>query len=611
MPPPAQPPARHPAELLDLAWAAEPGLRLTERSTALAELERVLSNSAAPPPPDRDWPSELAAERAIDAARLMRLEVALELAEGVLGSPQCSDIARARATEARGRAMAWTGTDGATRRAERILTEAVDRYAALGRDEWQGYALLCLGNAVHLQNGELGPARRCIEHALAILSSDSPRRATVLTFYADLLIAFGEWHRAEQALAEAELLAHAASDQMGVGYAAWSRARMASARGDAMATERYLREAEREAADWFDIHTGGTFLADAAELLDRVGLREQAEAYLERALERAPDDSFVRQARAALLARAGDPIEALAALQELAGGRWLEKRLRWRHALLTAWATLRAGGSDAGMLAARALELAAESGGVAVAVATEPDLVSALLPLAESAGSSLARTLLTDEADIIVRLFGSPRFVRADGTELVPPSGQAGELVRMLALHPFGLAVEVVLERFFPGVAQPTARHRLRQILTKLRAGVGDLVVRQDDRLSLVPAWVDIREFQSAADRVRAARAARAVQLAYAALALWTGPPLPSDVYAEWAESVHDRLRHRYLNLLDLIAADASARGSHQEALTALTTALDENPHDPSRYVSAIDHLRALDRHETANHFASRAERDD
>ena len=52
---------------------------------------------------------------------------------------------------------------------------------------------------------------------------------------------------------------------MASGYAAWSRARMSSARGDAMATERYLREAEREAADWFDIHTGATFLADAAE----------------------------------------------------------------------------------------------------------------------------------------------------------------------------------------------------------------------------------------------------------------------------------------------------------------------------------------------------------
>jgi DNA-binding SARP family transcriptional activator/tetratricopeptide (TPR) repeat protein len=595
-------PQDEPTQLLELAWAAEPGLRLVERTAALDRLEALLDRA-----PDRR--PELLAERAIDATRLAELDRALELAAQVLDDPGASELARARATEARGRALAWTGTDGSTHRAEPVLLEAADRYAALGRYEWQAYALLCLGNVVYLQNGQLTRARQSLELALGVLSADSPRRPMVLNFYADLLILLGEWHRAEEVLAEGELLARGADDSTGSAYAAWSRARMASARGDAMATERYVSETEREApADWFEIHTGATFLAEAAELLDRVGLSDAAQQYLARAVERAPDDSFVRQARAVLLARSGDPVEALSALQELFGGRWIEKQLRWRYQLLTAWATLRAGSGDAGALAARALDLAAGTGGVHVAVAGEPDLVAALLPLAEAAGSAHARGLLLGDAELVVRLFGAPRFVRADGTEISLPAGQGGELVRMLALHPFGLPVEAVLDRFFPDVPAQAARHRLRQVLTKIRAAAGDVVLRQDDRLSLVPAWVDITAFLSAADRVRGARGARAVQLAYAALALWTAPPLPADVYADWAHPLHDQLRHRYLNLLDLVAADASARGSHQEALSALTTALDESPDDPSRYVAAIDHLRALDRHETANHFASRAE---
>jgi DNA-binding SARP family transcriptional activator len=596
-----------PAELMEYAWANEAGLRLAARSAALDRVQELLDSGDLLDQDGRDWPAELAAERAVDAARLVHGETAQELAAEVLATTT-DPIALARATEALGRAFALVATDHANRRAESVLLEAVDRYEALGRTEWQGYALFCIGAAVHLQTGDLDACTRAMEHALAVLAPHSARRPTVLSFYSDMLIALGEWHRAEQALSEAEDLAQPRHDQTGLAYAAWSRAKMASARGDAMATVRYLREAERAAGDTFREHTLITFLADGAELLDRVGSTDQAEAYLRRAEQLDPQDIFVQQARAALLARGGDPQAALAALDAVEAfdrGRWLDKRLRWRHTLLTAWATLRSGG-DAGELAARALQQAHESGGVRVALATEPELTTALAPPAEAAGSAHARALLLGKADYLVRLFGEPRIVRGDGSVVPQPSGQAAELLRLVAMHPYGVAVEVVLEAFFPDVADAAARHRLRQMLSKLRAGCGELVVRQDDRLALAPAWVDVHAFTQAADRARGARGSRAAQLAYTALAVWTGPPLPADVYAEWADSLHDRLRHRYLTLLDVVAADAKSRGSHQEALTALTTAIDENPDEPARYTAAVPHLRALGRHETAEHFEQR-----
>jgi len=573
-----------PADLLERAWAAEPGLRLAERSAALDALEALLdAQSSDPPPTDRDWRTELLAERAIDAARLMEIETALALADQVLREPKGSPTAQARATEARGRALAFQGTDAATRRAEVVLLDAADRYAGLGRTEWQGYALFCLGNAVHLQNGQLHQAIRHIEHSLAVLSADSPRRGMVLDFFADLLVAWGEWHRAEAVLAEAEELAHRNSDATVASYASWTRARMASARGDAIATQRYLREAERESADWLATLTGATFLAEGAELLDRVGRSEEARRYLERATARDGADPFVRQATAALLARSGDPESGLDELEALAGEQLLEKGLRWRHTLLSAWATLRLGGPDAGQLAANALEQAEQSGGVRVAVATEPDLVAALLPAAEAAGSQHARTLLAGDDGLIVRLLGPVRVRRVDGSAVDLPSGQVSDLIQLLAWHPFGLPVSAVLDHFFPDADEASARHRLRQLLTKIRATVGNLVLRTGDRLELVPAWVDARAFQLAADRVRAARGARAIGLAHTAVALWSGLPPMRDRYSEWIDPVLDRIIFRYLDLLDHIAADAMRRGSRREARNALLAAIDCDPHGTHR----------------------------
>jgi DNA-binding SARP family transcriptional activator len=297
-------------------------------------------------------------------------------------------------------------------------------------------------------------------------------------------------------------------------------------------------------------------------------------------------------------------MRALDALQELTRGDWLQKRLIWRHTALTAWATFRAGRDGSGELAARALEQAHANGGPAVALTGEPQLIGALTPLAEDAGSRLAGELLLDGRELLVRLFGTPRVTRSDGSIIELPAGKPGELVRMLALHSRGLPVEVVLERFFPEAPPTASRQRLRQVLTRLRATAGEIVLRSGDTLSLVPAWVDVREFHAAADRVRPARGSSSVQYAYAALALHSGPLLPADPYAGWAQEARDQIEYRHLALLDLVAADAAARGSHQEALTALETAREADPLDPGRHSEIARQLRALGRDGAARYLS-------
>jgi DNA-binding SARP family transcriptional activator len=598
-----------PAKLLDRAWALEPWARYSERAATLDALESLLDAGGAPPPlPGRDWRLELLAERAIDVGRSFRVDEARALVEQVRSAADSShEIALGRAMLASGQALAWVGTDDATRRANQAFAEAAERFAALGHRDWQGSALLRRGYSACYTYGDFVRAEELIRQALAVYGPDSERLAGALGPYADVLIDLGDFDAAEAVLDRAVAVAERDGFTKALSEILWVRARVAAGRGDARATERLLREAEREAAglDWFEAHTGLSWLLEAAELLDRVGLGDQARVYLERSRERAGEaNDEVMQTTAVLRARSGDPGQALDELQELARGTWLEKRLIWRHTLLTAWATFRAGRDGAGALAARALEQAVACGGVRVAQAGEPDIVAALAPLAERAGSAIARELLLGDRQLLVRLFGTPAVMTAGGSVLELPSGMPGELVRLLALEEHGLPVDVVLEAFFPEVSPAPARQRLRQVLTRLRSAAGEVVVRDGDSLRLLAAWVDVREFLAAANRVRGARGDRAVRLAYAALALHSGPLLPSDPYAAWAEETREQVRYRHLELLDLVAADAAARGSHQEALTALEASLEEDPEAEHRRAAVAEELRALGRHGAADYLA-------
>jgi DNA-binding SARP family transcriptional activator len=590
---------REPAVLLEQAWELEPWGRYAERTAVLDALESLLdAGDVAPAPPGRNWRLEMLAERAIDVGRSRQLDESCAIAEQVIQSAEPDQqIAIARALLGKGQALAWIGTDDATRQSNQAFAEAADRFEALGNRDWQGSALLRRGYSACYQYGDLVRAEELIRQALAAYPPDSMRLPGALTNYADVLMDLGEFDAVEAVLDRAE----ADAERVGLGDAVsitWSRAHIAAGRGDARATERLLRETERGAAnrDWFNTHIGMAFLLDAAELLDRVGVDDQARIYFERGRERGGDDNEeVMQTTAVLRARSGDPDRALEELQELARGDWLEKRLTWRHTLLTAWATFRAGRAGAGELAAQALDQAVACGGVRVARAGEPEIVAALAPLAEAAGSSAARELLLGDRQLMVRLFGTPRVVTADGSTVAVPPGMPGELIRLLALHEHGLPVDVVLELFFPDATPQAARQRLRQVLTRMRTAAGEVVIRDGETLRLIPAWVDVREFLEIGKKVRGARGGRALRLAYSALALHTAPFLASDPYADWAEEPRAQVRYRHLALLDYVAADATVRDSYKEALTALETALEEDPDSGERRTALAD-LQALAR---------------
>ena len=177
----------HPAVLLHYARLCVPSQRLAERSAAI---DRVLALEAERGVGGVPTMTELGAlaERAIDEARAVKLDDAEAHALYVLSHPDVADAAAlARATEAKGRVLAWRGSAAATSQAEAVLLEAAERYDELGSREWRGFVLFWLGNCVSLQTGRIAEAEARIRSGLEVLHPQSASRAVVLTYLGDIL----------------------------------------------------------------------------------------------------------------------------------------------------------------------------------------------------------------------------------------------------------------------------------------------------------------------------------------------------------------------------------------------------------------------------------------
>jgi DNA-binding SARP family transcriptional activator len=579
-----------PRQLLNEVRAAGPSARWRTQLALLDRLGDVLADEAA-------------VERAVVLAGQNRLDEAEDLVAPMVSRLPDGEL-RARALDAHGRVQIWRGDRASAEAGSACLQQAFEAYARLGLIEWAAWVQLWIGNAVYVHQGRVAEAVVAMRAGIAAMAADSPSRAVGANYLSDLLMRLGRWAEFDAVLDEATSMLVPGQDRAPA-YLAWARARGTAARQDAAATRRWIVEAERYLGEWYEGISGVIFLAEAAVLLERVGEPVMSETYLQRALDRDPADELVVQAQAELLARRGDPQEAIAALRRLSTQPWLEAVDVWRHLLLEAWASVRAGHGDVGTLASRAFARADEMGGPAVVTAGEPDLARALAPAAAAVGSAPAAALLAPATGLIVRVLGGSSVHRGI-VELRLPVGRSGELVRLLAVSPDGLDVEEVVEALWPEAAPDAGRRHLRHALSRLRTRAGELVRRDGTRLTLGDAWVDARAFRVAADRALAERSEHTVRLA---LALWTGTPLPADPFASWAVDVREQLVRRLLRLLDLGADAALARGAPLEAVTLLEDAVAVDPYDTSRHERAARLLEGVGRGGAAERLRAQAAR--
>ncbi len=296
---------------------------------------------------------------------------------------------------------------------------------------------------------------------------------------------------------------------------------------------------------------------------------------------------------AVLLARYGDPELAEERLLAVPG-QGIDPREYWRLTLFRALAAFRRDGSETGALAARAFEEAAGLGLDQLPLTRERAVTETLLGLAVETGQPAAVAL--EVSDLPTAVFVLGRFrVTSGGRELLLAPGQGRQLLKMLAVSAGRVVSEQAIDALWADADPEAGRHRLRTVLNRLKSEVGDVVLREGDMLVLRPdATVDLAEFEADARRALALGRAEpmlSVARARAAMTRYRGDLLPDDPYEEWATRPRERARRTMLQLLDLCADVASAKGDLDEMRRVVEMTIDLAPYDDERYLRAASLL--------------------
>ena len=584
--------AEHPALLLYFALSCETAAMIDQRSEALERATAIAWQTG-----DHPLIRAIAAERASDLVRDIQYEKAEDAARRVLAACQRDEwLTRARAFSVLGRANCWKLDEqgrrdlAALQDAERYFDRAARLYDQLGMRTARAGLVPYQAMWIDFPRGEANAALEHLEAGLSLVV-DRPRKwAYLLVFHAEVSIELG---RHDQCEADVREILRVASDlphaEILHGYSHWLLAVSASQRRDAAETLKQVRLAEVHKGVWWT-RAGAEFLAEAADCLDRAGHSSLAIDFLRRA-QADPQDAepMIAMAEAALLARHGDPHAAEERLLA-APARQVSPREYWRLTLLRAYAAFRRGDTGAGALAARAFEEAARLGLAHLPYTKEGAITEELLGLAVETGQPAALALEAAALPVWVSVLG--RFTLTRGGRPVPLSpGQATQLLKMVATSGGRVPAEVAIDALWPEAGREAGRNRLRTVLNRQRAEAGEVIVRAGDMLMLAPeVQVDLELFQAEGRRALAlglAEPALAVAMARAAVARYRGDVLPDDLYEEWARGPRERARRTMLQLLDLCADAATARGDLDETRRVIELTIDLAPYDDARYLRA------------------------
>ena len=589
---------RYPAALLHAVRSCHAANLLQRRARYLERLAAGVRETDRPAL-RRAVDAELATDLVLDGTTPARAE---ELARRILAAATESEqFTRARALSVIGKAVWWRADEGGRRSVERMreaggyFDQASEILLRLGQRS--AAAALTPYRAVWIEF-DLGRPLRALEllnEGLA-LSLDNPRRYTsVLLFRAKVLGELGRYEEAEADFDEILRIARTLPDPANkIAYVHWERATQTSMRGDPDATLRHIQQAEAHRADWWE-HGRFDFLADAADCLGRVGHTALAWEYLERA-QADPGDAqrMIAMTECALLARYGDPElaeERLCAVYD----RGIVPREFWRVTLLRANAALRRGDPGAGALAARAFEEAARLGQPLLPAVRERELTEALLALAVETGSPAARALEASALPVTLALLG--RFELSEGGRTLPlGTGQAAQLVKLVAVNGGRVHAERAIEALWPESDPAAGRNRLRTVLGRLREAAQDVVARDGELLCLAPhVRIDLAQFHEESRQALALGSgdrAAAVAVARSAIARYRGDLLPHDLYEDWADAPREDARRTMLDLLDLCAAAAAERGDLDEARRMVERTIELAPYDDDRYLKVASILQ-------------------
>lgn len=210
---------------------------------------------------------------------------------------------------------------------------------------------------------------------------------------------------------------------------------------------------------------------------------------------------------------------------------------------------------------------------------------------------------------VTIELLGGLR-IRPDRADAIELGGVPAQVVKLVALRRRA-HIEEVVEVVWPGLDPVVGRRRMRNVLTRIRNGAGAVIVRDGDLLVLGgDVDVDVHRFEAAAAGVYGAAGDpdAAEGSAREAKALYRGELLPADRFQDWTVAPRERLRRRYLAVVDHLARVAATRGQLEDALELVELALELEPHAEERYLFASEVLLGAGRRGAAAMMLRRAD---
>lgn len=550
------------------------------------------------------------AEQARDLVAAADLEQGRAVATEVLDeTPAEEPLTRARALAALGRLEVFDCTTASLTRGAHLYAQAAALFREVDEPRWLSETLARRGYTALYMAGSPSQGAAEMQTALALLPTGDIVRGFWLTNYADLLNFLGRATEADAAVDEALDIGSRRRDRTVTGMAWWTASWIRARRGDHDSFLGAITECERNLGSWVRAGQKVEFLASCADHFALLGDTEGYSTYVVRATDAARESGYVAPielAQARYEAMYGEAEQADRLLGQLDRAVGVVPSSRPGRLILQALAQARLGHDEP------ARQLVAEAQALTITMRV-PDLLrrfeQPVLDLLErSLAEPVSALALPDDHQpaVIVRVLGG--FSASAGTrDCTPQPGHPASLVKLLALRG-SVTTDAAIDTLWPEADLATGRSRLRNLLNRLKERSGEVVVRDADTLRFHDSVVtDLAVFEEAAGAALSAEPGERVGLARHGLALYTGELLPGDVYDDWTAGPRERLKRRFLALVDLVAEDAVDRGDADEAARLLDLGIAAEPLDEARYVRLCSVLVSQGRVSMAREVAARA----
>lgn len=465
------------------------------------------------------------------------------------------------------------------------LTESLAIWRSIGDTRAAINTGCRLANNVLWSLGRRKESLELLESLLQVGSVSLLDQARIALFAAMAMPSVGRARDVADRLTEARRIAPLLGLSWIESWADWAEAVAASVVGDCTRVVELADKLEAEQATIGTSVTTASMWTEVAEALARCGEATAARRVMQRAYDlQALPDWFLDFAEVSLLARLGDPAEALQRLESYGLRPDAEPDRRWLGELLSALAHHRMGDaeqSDKHMINCRNEARAIHQPDIADIL--EAEIMARLRQppgSPEVVGSSGTLTTISVFGEFSVNVAGKP---------VVLPLGQVTNVVKMLVVNDRRMVVDLVVDALWPDADLEVGRRRLRNVVLRVRQTCGDILERSGEVLSLNDQassdWDEARQLaQAASPDAELALLNRAAEV-------WRQPLLPDDLYEPWAEAARSQQRQARARLLRLLATRHEDLGDRTAAIEALLE-LDEVEGDYGTQAERIARLR-------------------